>query len=92
MHINWKYEFISVGCVPPARYRIGGLCPRGLCLGRSLFRGLCLGVSVWGVCMGVSVWGICPEDGVSAQGVSLSGGFSLTETPSPPCEQNHRQL
>ena len=55
----------------------GGLCPGGLCL-----EGLCPGgslareISVQG---GLCLKGLCP-------------GVPLTETSSPPCEQNHRCL
>ena len=38
-----QQECIQVGCVPPARYRILGLCLGGLCLER----GLCPGGSPW---------------------------------------------
>ena len=34
-----KRECIPVGCVPPALYRTGGLCPGNLCLGCLWLRG-----------------------------------------------------
>ena len=84
-----KQECLPVGCVPPARYRMGGLCPGGLYPGGSLSRG----VSVWGflsrgsLSRGISVRGGVPlSRGVSVQGVSL------TEMPVPPWTESQTRV
>ena len=78
-----EQECIPVGCVPPARYRMGGSLSRGVSV-----RGVCVwGVSVLGsLSMGSLSGGLCLggslSRGVSVQGglcpgVSLSGGLCL---------------
>ena len=65
---NFKKKSIPVGCVPPARYRTGGLCPGG-----SLLGGLC-----WGdLCLGVIVQGSLSERGSLSRGVSVGGNLCL---------------
>ena len=85
-----KQECIPVGCVPPARYRMGGcLCPgvsaqRGVSVRASLSRG----VTAWGslsgerslsrgsLSRGGHCLGVIVRGGVSAQGVSVLGSLS----------------